>query len=95
MPDGRHTCEDGTRWQCSGVQGLHMMLGLSETVALAADTKRLKGQEIMKDSYLTYQATSFAGRKAEQRLEEAQRVRLSLHFQRLQCPVLLKPVRPT
>lgn len=46
-------------------------------VAMAADTKRLKGQEIMKDSYLTHQATSFAGRLAEQRLEEAQRVRYS------------------
>ena len=44
---------------------------------MAADTKRLKGQEMMKDSYLTHQATSFAGRKAEQRLEEAQRVRSS------------------
>ncbi len=46
-------------------------------MALAADSKRLKGQEIMKESYLTHQATSFADRKAEQRLQEAQRVSVS------------------
>ena len=46
-------------------------------VALAADSKRLKGQELMKESYLTHQATSFADRKAEQRLQEAQRVSVS------------------
>ncbi len=55
-------------------------------MALDADTKRLKGQELMKDSYVTHQATSFAGRQAEQRLEEAQRVRLFLSMQSADCP---------
>ena len=55
-----------------------MIHASSNVLALAAGTKRLKGQELMKDSYLTHQATSFAGRQAEQRLEEAQRVRASL-----------------
>lgn len=41
---------------------------------LCADSKRLKGQEIMQDSYLTHQATFFAEKQAEQGLQEAQRV---------------------
>ena len=40
----------------------------------SADSKRQKGQEILKDSYLTHQAASFADRQAEQHLREAQKV---------------------
>ena len=50
---------------------------------LSADSKRQKGQEILKDSYLTQQAMSFADRKAEQRLQEAQRVCCCLLLQSL------------
>ncbi|CAK0782678.1 hypothetical protein CVIRNUC_005873 [Coccomyxa viridis] len=38
------------------------------------NSKRQKGQEILKDSYLTHQAASFADRQAEQHLKEAQKV---------------------
>ena len=54
-----------------------------------ADRKRQKGQEILKDSYLTHQAASFADRQAEQHLREAQKV---LDFCTPTTPAKLKHV---
>ena len=44
------------------------------TLLQPADSKRQKGQEILKDSYLTHQAASFADKQAEKHLREAQKV---------------------
>lgn len=61
----------------------HASQKVKRIVVLSADSKRQKGQQILKDSYLTHQAMSFADRQAEQRLQEAQRVRCCLLSQSL------------
>ena len=77
-------CADDSVCTTACYQGTgHASEKVKRMVVLSADSKRQKGQEILKDSYLTHQAMSFADRQAEQRLQEAQRVRCCLLLQSL------------